>query len=142
MFQWQDLVPKVCRDIFRIRSEAQMTENLLIRTHNLQAIIKQTKIPSAFYYHYALTVTYKVGDEGDLLGMNSSPLPSTTCFNSKSTLWSIFTPSLAPHLMTFLSPVSCYRCCEELPLFLGGLTALLSSEGLPHILLFICFCLK
>lgn len=26
--------------------------------------------------------------------------------------------------------------------FLGGLTALLSSEGLPHIVLFICFCLK
>ena len=136
MFQWQDLVPKVCRDTFRIRSEAQMTANLLIRTHNLQAIIKQTKIPSAFYYHYALTVTYKVGDEGDLLGMNSSPLQFQIHFMVH------FAPSLAPHLMTFLSPVSCYRCCEELLLFLGGLTALLSSEGLPHILLFICFCLK
>lgn len=57
-----------------------MRANLLMKTHNLKAIIKQTKIPSALYYHYALTVTYEVGDEGRLLGMNSSPLPSTTCF--------------------------------------------------------------
>ena len=80
MFQWQDLVPKVYRDTFRIRREDQMRANLLIKTHNLKAIIKQTKIPSALYYYYALTVTYEVGDEGHLLGMNSSPLPSTTCF--------------------------------------------------------------
>ena len=53
-------------------------------------------------------------------GWTVPPSPPPHVSNSKSSLWSIFAPSLAPHLMTFFSPASCYRCCEKLPLFFRG----------------------
>lgn len=81
-----------------------MRANLLIRTHNLKAIIKQTKIPSAFYYHYALTVKYKVSDEVHLLGINISPLPSTTCFQFQIQFMVHFCSFIGPMLDDFLVP--------------------------------------
>ena len=166
MFQWQDLVPKVCRDTFRIRSEAQMRANLLIRTHNLKAIIKQTKIPPAFYYHfidyhstcfllsffiiippafyYHFIDSYiqgqwwstSFGDEQFPPPLHHMfPIPNPVCGPFLLLHWSHAWWLSCP-LGLVMGAVRSFLSC------LGGLTALLSSEGLPHILLFICFFLK
>ena len=141
MFQWQDLVPEVCRDTFRIRSEAHMRANLLIRTHNLKAIIDKNSI--CFLLSLCLDSYIQGQWWSTSFGDEQFPPPLHHMFSIPNPVYGPFLLLHWPHawwlscpLGLFMGAVRSFLSC------LRGLTALLSSEGLPHILLLICFFLK